>query len=302
MTQITIAILAGLVAGQAPAPKAAPPAAPAAATPAATAAPAPATPAAVAPAATPSAAASAPPGPASGQRAATTGAPPVPELRVYGPGGPLTPVRGCAERFAKARGVKVTVDGGPEERWWDKAGKDADVVFSGAEYMLTELERRRPGFLDPATRRSLWMRPAAILVRRGNPRRIAGLADLARPGVRLLDVNGAGQLGLWEDLAGRVGLIPEIQRNIAVSTPNTSEAIAAWRNQPELDAWITFSTWHDRLKDEADLVPLPEAERLYRGTPVAVTRRTERRDLALAFVEYLAGEECHGVFRQSGWK
>jgi accessory colonization factor AcfC len=297
MTQITNLLLAGLIAAQGPAPAAAPEAAATSA-----GAPAPArAPAPVQPdAAPPPRAAPAPAGPAAGPRPASPA--PVPELRVYGPGGPLTPVRGCGERFAKARGVRVTVDGGPEERWWARAETDADVVFSGAEYMLTELERRRPGFLDPATRRSLWVRPAAILVRRGNPRRIGGLADLARPGVRLLDVNGAGQLGLWEDLAGRLGLIPQIQRNIAVSTPSTSEAIAAWRNQPDLDAWITFASWHDRLRDEADLVELPEAERLYRGTPVAVTRRSERRDLALAFVEYLAGEECHGVFRQSGWK
>jgi accessory colonization factor AcfC len=198
--------------------------------------------------------------------------------------------------------VKVIVDGGPEERWWGRAERDADVVFSGAEYMLSDLERRRPGFLDPATRRSLWVRRAAILVRRGNPRRIAGIADLARPGVRLLDVNGAGQVGLWEDLAGRMGLIPEIQRNIAVSTANTAEAIAAWRNQPELDAWITFASWRDRMGDEADLVELPEAERLYRGTPVAVARRSAQRELALAFVEYLGGEECHAVFRQAGWR
>jgi accessory colonization factor AcfC len=223
-------------------------------------------------------------------------------LRVYGPVGPLTPVRGCAERFSRARGVKVVVDGGPEERWWSRAEKDGDVVFGGAEYMLTDLDRRRPGFLDPATRRSLWVRPAAILVRRGNPKRIAGLPDLARPGVKLLDVNGAGQLGLWEDLAGRMGLIPDLQRNMAVVTTNTSEAIAAWRNHPELDAWVTFASWHDRLRDEADLVELPPAERIYRGTPVAATARSEQRELALAFIEFLAGDECHAVFRQAGWK
>jgi accessory colonization factor AcfC len=292
MTQITIAFLAALAAAQAPG-AAASPVAPDGPVPAAGAAPPGARPA---PGPAPSAA------PAGGAPSARPPPPPGPDLRVYGPGGPLTPVRGCAERFARARGVKVTVDGGPEERWWGRAEKDADVVFSGAEYMLTDLERRRPGFLDPATRRSLWVRPAAILVRKGNPRRIAGIADLARPGVRLLDVNGAGQVGLWEDLAGRMGLIPEIQRNIAVSTANTAEAIAAWRNQPELDAWITFASWRDRMRDEADLVELPEAERLYRGTPVAVARRTAQRELALAFVEYLGGEECHAVFRQAGWR
>jgi len=224
------------------------------------------------------------------------------ELRVYGPGGPLTPVRGCAERFARARGVKVVVDGGPEERWWPRAETDADVVFEASEYMLTDFDRRHPGFLDRATRVSLWVRPAGILVRRGNPKGIRRLEDLARPGVKILDLNGAAQVGLWEDLAGRLGLIPALQRNVAAVVANTSEAIVAWRNQPELDAWITFLSWRDRLADEADAVELPEGQRLYRGTPVAATTRTPRRELAVAFIAFLGSEECHAVFRQAGWR
>ncbi|HEU4382832.1 MAG TPA: substrate-binding domain-containing protein [Anaeromyxobacteraceae bacterium] len=225
-----------------------------------------------------------------------------PALRVYGPGGPLTPVRGCAERFARARGVKVVVDGGPEERWVEQAAQDGDVVFSSAEHVLSDLMRRRPGLLDPATRVSLYERRAAILVRKGNPRKIRSLKDLARKDVKLVDVNGAGQVGLWEDLAGRHGLIPELQRNIALSVSNTAEAIAAWRDRPELDAWITFASWHDRLRDEADLVEFPQSERLYRGTPAVLLSRTEQRALALAFLEFLRSEECHAVFRAAGWR
>ncbi len=225
-----------------------------------------------------------------------------PTLRVYGPGGPLTPVRGCGERFARARGVKVVVDGGPEERWVGQAARDGDVVFSGAEHMLSDLVRRRPGFVDAATRVSLYDRRAAIVVRKGNPRKLRSLKDLAREGVKLVDVNGAGQVGLWEDLAGRHGLIPALQRNIALSVANTAEAIAAWRDRPELDAWITFATWHDRLRDEADLVELPASERLYRGTPAALLARTEQRALGLAFLEFLKSEACHAVFRAAGWR
>ncbi len=232
------------------------------------------------------------------------GAPPAggPTLRVYGPGGPLTPVRACAQRFARARGVKVEVDGGPEERWVAKAAEDGDVVFGAAEHTFSDLMRRRPGLIDPATRRSLYDRRAAILVRKGNPKKLRSLGDLARAGVKLVDVNGAGQAGLWEDLAGRHGLIPALQRNMALSVSNTAEAIAAWRDRPELDAWLTFASWHDRLRDEADLVELPASERLYRGTPVALVARSEQRSLALAFVEFLGSEECHALFRTAGWR
>jgi len=225
-----------------------------------------------------------------------------PVLRVYGPGGPLAPMQECGKLFADKRGVGVRADGGPEQRWWELAEKEADVVFEGAEYMLTDFMRRHPGFLDPATRTSLFDRPAAILVRKGNPRAIARLEDLARPGIRLLDVAGAGQLGLWEDLAGRKGLIPALQRNIAASFSNSAEAIAAWRADPGLDAWITFESWHYRLPEETQVVPLPAEEQLLRGTPAAVVARSAQRELALAFLTFLRGEECHAVFRRQGWR
>lgn len=230
------------------------------------------------------------------------GAEKIPVLRIYGPGGPLVPLAECGKLFAAGKKVQVRVDGGPEQRWLEMARADGDLVFDAAEYMLTDFMRRHPGFLDPATRVSLYPQPAAILVRPGNPKGIRGLEDLARPGVRLLDVVGAGQLGLWEDLAGRKGLIPALQRNMAASFANTAEAIAAWRDRPELDAWITFESWHHRLREDTEVVRLPEAEVLLRGTPIAVTARSEQRALALSFLEFARGEACHAAFRKQGWR
>jgi len=223
-------------------------------------------------------------------------------LRVYGPGGPLTPIQECGKAFAAEKGVQVRVDGGPEARWLEMALADGDVAFDAAEYQMTDLMRRRPGFLDPATRQSLHDRPAAILVRPGNPKRIQGLEDLAKPGVKLLDVNGAGQHGLWEDLAGRRGLIPALQRNTALSFANTAEAMNAWRERPELDAWITFESWHHRMRGETELVRLPATEQAWRGTPIAVIARSEQKALAQAFIGFLQSPPCHAVFKKAGWR
>src|SRR5512147_3012123 len=193
------------------------------------------------------------------------GAEKVPVLRIYGPGGPLLPLAECGKLFAKEKKVQVRVDGGPEQRWLEMARADGDLVFEAAEYMLTDFMRRHPGVLDPATRESLYDQPAAILVRPGNPKRIRGIPDLAQPGIRILEVLGAGQLGLWEDLAGRKGLTPALRRNIAVSFANTAEAIAAWKDRGELDAWITFESWHHRPPQDTELVRLPPEEQLLRG-------------------------------------
>lgn len=223
-------------------------------------------------------------------------------VHVYGPGGPLEPMRACAAQFTEATAIPVSMVGGPEAEWIASARQDADLVYGGAEYMLTAFDVKHPGFLDGATRVSLFDRAAGILVRTGNPKRIRALADLARDGVQIVDVNGAGQLGLWEDLAGRSGLIPGIQRNIRVSVETSAEAIKLWTARPELDAWITYESWHYRLPDLTEIVRLPEAERLYRGTPVAIARRSTQRTEAAAFVAHLRSPACHDIFRRWGWR
>ncbi|HEX6334090.1 MAG TPA: substrate-binding domain-containing protein, partial [Flavisolibacter sp.] len=175
-------------------------------------------------------------------------------LFVYGPGGPQAPMEECARIFARKHSIPVVVTAGPEARWIVDAQKKADVVFGGAEYMLTQFSMQHPGLIDSTTRRSLYKRAAGILVRPGNPKKITGLADLARPGIRLLDVNGAGQLGMWEDLAGRKNLIAPIRKNIIRSFVNTAQAIEAWKLDSTYDAWIIYASWHYRLKDITSLV------------------------------------------------
>lgn len=223
-------------------------------------------------------------------------------LHVYGPGGPAEPLKECAAAFTKHTGTAVDVTAGPETQWLEKALQDADVVYGGAEYMLTQTVLAHPGFLDEKTRVSLYVREAAVLVRPGNPKSIRRLQDLARPGVRLLDVNGAGQLGMPEDMARSTDLIAGLQRNVARSVKSSAEAVTLWQQQPqEFDAWITYASWQPRLPGSA-LVRLPRAQRVSRGTPVALTTRTTQAAAARQFVTFLQSPEGHAIFRKWGWQ
>jgi accessory colonization factor AcfC len=139
-------------------------------------------------------------------------------------------------------------------------------------------------------------------VRKGNPKGIKSLGDLTNPGIYLLDVNGEGALGLWEDLAGKKGLTPEIQKRIAVTVETTAEAIENWKTAPALDAWISFESWHYRLKDITDLVKLPKDERVYRGTAAVATNFYKNREPARKFLEFLKTQECQAIFRKWGWE
>lgn len=223
-------------------------------------------------------------------------------LYVYGPGGPQAPMEECAKLFAKKFSIPVKVTAGPEARWIETAKQNADVVFGGAEYMLTQFAMQHPGMIDSSTRKELYKRAAGILVRPGNPKKIQTFKDLAKPGIKLLDVNGAGQLGMWEDIAGKQDLIAAIQKNIGRSVGNTAQAIDVWKSDNSYDAWIVYASWYYRLKDITALVKIPPGQTVYRGTPVAATTITNQKADALKFIQFLQTPEAHHIFIKWGWE
>lgn len=223
-------------------------------------------------------------------------------INVYGPGGPLGPIKEAAVKFSAETGIKVEVTAGPEANWIDQAKQDGDIIYGGSEYMLQNFIFNHPGMINEKTRAELYPRAAGILVRKGNPKKIHSLKDLTKPGVKIVDVNGAGQLGLWEDLAGRNGLIDGIEQNIDISVKTSAEAIERWKANSKLDAWITYESWHYRLSDVTDLVELADNEKLYRGTPIALTEITDNKKDAQKFIDYLKTESSHTIFQKWGWK
>ena len=225
-----------------------------------------------------------------------------PVLHVYGPGGPLGPLQECADLFSAANQVKVVVTPSPDPQWFSQAQQDADLIFGGAGYMLTEFASRRPEILDEKSPVELYARPAGILVRKGNPKKINSAADLAQPGLRLLEVNGAGQVGLLKEVADKTGLTPAIRKNIAMSVQNSDQALDQWRANPKLDAWVTFESWQYRLSETADLVRLPEAQQVYRETQIAIVKSAPNRALAEKFIAFLLTDQAHAVFQKWGWK
>lgn len=162
-------------------------------------------------------------------------------VHVFGPGGPAPAMKEAAATFSKLRGVKVEVVAGPTSDWIDAAKQSGDVIYSNSETMMTDLQLAMGDRIDPTTITPLYLRVSNILVRPGNPHKIRGLKDLFRPGHRVLVVNGAGQNGLWEDMAGRTGDIAKVRAlrsNIVRYAKNSAEAKQVWISDPSLDAWI----------------------------------------------------------------
>jgi len=233
------------------------------------------------------------------------GEPVAPALRVYGPGGPSPPIKEAAKVFGEMKGVRVDVTAGPVPPWKEQAAKDADVLFSGAEYMMTDyVQREFPGLVDASTIRTLYLRPSAILVRTGNPKAIKGVKDLARPGLKLVVVQGTGQVAMWEDVVGRTGdvrLVDAVRRNIFTSTASSAEAKGLWKTDPSIDAILIWNIWYKADPSAAELVATEPEHTIYRSCGVVLMKRAAQNKLAQQFAEFLQSAQARPIFAKWGW-
>ncbi len=225
-------------------------------------------------------------------------------LRVYGPGGPYPAVMEAAEVFGHANNIDVQVTVGPTGKWIEQAKGNADVIFSGSESMMSDFVTAFGGQIDGHSARPLYLRPAAILVRPGNPAGITGLADLMKPGHKVLMVNGSGQGGLWEDVSGRmgdIGAVRALRSNIGQFAPTSADAKQTWTTDKTYDAWLIWNIWQVANPTIADQVAIEPDYRVYRDAGVALTQRGATKPEARAFAEFLASPEGGKIFAKWGW-
>lgn len=229
-------------------------------------------------------------------------------IRCFGPGGPAPAMRVAAEAFRTAHGIPVEIIAGPTPQWAGRVAGEADLVFSGAEYMMDEFIARFADTVDAATRKTLYLRPSALLVRPGNPRGYTGLRDLlARPPAqaRILATGGAGQVALYEDIAGRTGdiaLLRAMRERIVMVAPNTGAAQQEWRSKPDAyDVWLVWNHWQIAAPDVAALVEIEEPFRIWRSAGSVLSRSGAQRPEVRRFEAFLTGEQGRAAFQRFGW-
>lgn len=214
-------------------------------------------------------------------------------LRLYGPGGPHHVMEECAQIYQERHGVKVVVSKAFPHELEQKIRVDGDIYYGGAEYMLEGFNRHNPGVLDMTSVEKLHPRRIGILVRKGNPLSILESADLGQKGVDLLDVK-------LENMRGFHGTLSDQSHNIRRFEYTGQQGVNAWRSAPEIDAWVTYKTWHKELEEESDFIEIP-GDGALRYTPIALTSGTTNRQEAIKFISFLKSPEARKIFEEHGW-
>jgi molybdate transport system substrate-binding protein len=128
-----------------------------------------------------------------------------------------------------------------------------------------------------------------ILVRRDNPKKIAGLGDLARPGLRLALADGNAAIGkLQAEIFAKNRLDLDAVRKNTVDTPITVTDVALKVKLGAADAGLVWDAVAAQYAGDTEAVAIPLDKNVVGTVAAAVLARAGNPKAAAAFVDYLA--------------
>ena len=227
-------------------------------------------------------------------------------IKIYGAGGPQTAIKRVAEIYKKETNQKVEVFFGPESKWTKQAQANADIIWGTAEQDMTAFLETYKAFKS-ANVQPIYLRPAVIAVKKGNPKNIQSIDDLLKPNINIVVVEGAGVYntsgtGVWEDVVGRLGKLEDLikfRKNISDFAKGSGAGFKAFKKS-NTDAWITWGYWVINHPEEADMIKIEPERAIYRDLTVVTNKKADPE--SEQFIRFLTSDQAIKIFESEGWK
>lgn len=195
-----------------------------------------------------------------------------------------------------------------------------DSDYAGQEVLLSKIRLAREGdlfmpgekrYVDLAAEQDLILSQRTvcylvptILVQKGNPKRIARLADVLAPGVRLGlgDARSCAIGRLCPALFEKHGIRWEdVEPKVAFQAATVNE-LAMQIQAGALDAVIVWDATAKQYAQHADAVPIPRSQNTISAVAIAVLKSSANPTLAKTFVELAASDVGRRIFQKHGYQ
>ena len=157
--------------------------------------------------------------------------------------------------------------------------------------------------LDSATLKSVAYMIPVIAVRKGNPKHISGLTDMARPGIRIAITRPETTLvGHYApEIFEKAGLTAEIEKNI-VTHALRPDSLLTILSLDQVDAGIIWHFYQTEAPDQVEIVWLkPEQLTGIGEMQAATTQFSKDKMSARQFIDYLTSPEGETIFKKHGY-
>ena len=207
-----------------------------------------------------------------------------------------------AEVYEERTGLRVDLSFGASNRLAQQIsrGAPADVLISAGAQPVDRLEDG--GLVVAGSRRSLLANRLVLVARSGDGGSVSGLEELAEAEGMLAiadpDFAPAGgyakealvHLGLWDVFEPRLVYGANVRTTLGYVESGNVAAALVYRTDAFVSEGVTI------------VETLPEEAHSPIMYPAIVLGRSENREQAAAFIEFLASEEAYQVFREMGFK
>ena len=208
------------------------------------------------------------------------------------------PAAESIETFRQETGIDVTVDYGGSGTLLSRlrANKTADLYLPGDVRYVDEAAR----YDLVLSKHSVCYFVPVILVRKGNPKGIKALADLARPGL---------QVGMGDPEACAIGKVSmqlfgknnvpfdQVRQNLVYSS-STVNLLGVQVDTGHLDATIVWDAIAAQYPGTAQPVAIPPSQNVISHVGIGILKHSRQQDRAKRFVDFLAGDRGQAILRK----
>lgn len=221
-------------------------------------------------------------------------------LFVYCGAGIRPAMEAVREEFTRETGipVEVTYAGSGCLLSMLTFARSGDLYVPGERYYLEQA--RAEGHISDEAVAAHFV--AVVMVRKGNPKEVRGLGDLARPDVRV----GIGQPEtvacgrVARQLLEKAGIWQEVKANIDARGAYTGTAVELSNalSLNALDAAINWDAMAYLARDGVDILTIPREKNIDVEIPVGTLSWSQHRTEAARFTAFVvseAGKRCFGA-------
>jgi len=219
-----------------------------------------------------------------------------PRLLLYCGAGIRTAVSEIVKTFEKKHNLVIETDYAGSNILLSriKLTKRGDLYMPGDARYVQQAEGER---LIASSRDACYFIPV-ILVRKGNPKNIRGVSDLARGGLRIGfgDPEACAIGRVTTEILQRNGIKPaDVERNVVFRSLTVNE-LGLHIKAGKIDATIVWDAIAAQYPDEGEIVPIPKDRNVISTVPVAVLRSSKHPKEAAAFQDFVLSEEGRAIF------
>lgn len=173
-------------------------------------------------------------------------------------------------------------------------GAPADVFASAAPKNMATVIDAGNGAGSPVT---FVKNQLVIVVGKGNPKGIAGLADLTRPGLKVALCADAVPCGA----AAKTALEAAGVKLTPVTLEQDVKAALSKVKLGEVDASLVYRTDANAASANVDAVEFPESAKAVNEYPIIVLKNAKNPTAARAFVDYVLSADGAKVLTEAGF-